>query len=82
LEKQVAFAKQGINLTEQSERGAGFVPGHDLYSVIPDLKPVTPLLKCVTLLAMITFGTENRNVCNQFSAGAKKPFVRSGILGN
>lgn len=32
------FAKQGINLTEQSERGAGFVPGHDLYSVIPDFE--------------------------------------------
>ncbi len=35
LERQVAFAKQEINRTEQSGRGAGFAPGHDLYSVIP-----------------------------------------------
>jgi len=35
LERQAAFAKQGINWTEQSGRGAGFVLGHDPHSVIP-----------------------------------------------
>jgi len=37
---------------------------------------------CVTLLAMITIGTENKEGCDQFPANAKKPFVKSGISGN
>jgi len=47
LERQAAFAKQGINLTEQSERGAGFVPGHDLYSVIPDFEARDSFIRSV-----------------------------------
>jgi hypothetical protein len=35
LERQAAFANQGINQTEQSGRGAGFVPSYGVYSVIP-----------------------------------------------
>jgi hypothetical protein len=37
----VAFAIQGINLTDSSERGEGFVPSQDLHFVIPVFKPVT-----------------------------------------
>jgi flavodoxin len=81
LERQAVFAKQEINRTAQSGRGAGHVPGHDLYSVIPGLKPVTFPLKFVPLFAMTTFG-QNRIGYNQFPANAKKPFVKSRNSGN